>query len=53
LRQCQIIDELERHGHGRSQTANIAKDVLQSYEMAQSAYILDRNRLVQWLQPRP
>ena len=53
FRQRQIIDELECHGHGRSQTANMARDLLQSDEMAQSAYILDRDRLVQWLQPRP
>jgi hypothetical protein len=45
LRQRQIIDELEGHGHGQSQTANMARDVLQSYEMAQSAHILDRARL--------
>jgi len=31
-RQRQIIDELERHGHGQSQTANMARDLLQSFE---------------------
>src|SRR5215471_1665144 len=35
LRQRKIVDELERHGHGRSQTAQLAKDILDTFEMAQ------------------
>jgi len=49
LRQRQLVDELERHGHGQSQTANLARDILQSIEMAQSAHIVDRSRLKQAL----
>ena len=51
LRQRQIIDELERRGHGQSQTANTARDILQSFEMAQLAHVVDRAQLVEWLQP--
>ena len=28
LRQREIVAELERHGHGRSQTAKMARDIL-------------------------
>jgi len=49
LRQRQLVDELERHGHGQSQTANLARDILQSFEMTQSARIVDRGRLKQAL----
>lgn len=49
LRQRQLVDELERHGHGQSQTANMARDILQSFEMTQSAHIVDRGRLKQAL----
>jgi hypothetical protein len=49
-RQREIINELERHGHGQSRTANMARDILQSFETAQSAHIADRERLIDWLQ---
>ena len=49
LRQRQLVDELERHGHGQSQTANLARDVLQSFETTQSAHIVDKGRLKQAL----
>jgi len=38
LRQREIVDELERHGRGDSQTAKNARDI----EMAQSAHLNDR-----------
>jgi len=49
-RQREIIDELERHGHGQSLTANMARDILHSFETAQSAHIADRERLIDWLE---
>ena len=45
-RQREIVDELERHGHGNSQTANMAKDILQTFEMAQIGHLNDRERLL-------
>jgi hypothetical protein len=49
LRQRKIVDELERHGHGRSQTAQLAKDILDTFEMAQSGHLNDRAHLLQAL----
>jgi hypothetical protein len=49
-RQRAIVDELERHGRGNSQTTNIARDLLASFEMAQSAHLNDRMHLLQALQ---
>jgi hypothetical protein len=49
LHQRAIIDELERHGRGNSQTANIARDLLASFQMAQSAHLSDRAHLLQAL----
>jgi len=42
LRQREIVDELERHGRGDSQTAKNARDI----EMAQSAHLNDRAHLL-------
>jgi hypothetical protein len=50
LRQREIVDELERHGRGESQTTKIAKDILLSIEMAQSAHLNHRARLLLALQ---
>jgi hypothetical protein len=49
LIQRRIVDELERHGRGNSQTANIARDLLASFEMSQSAHLNDRVHLLQAL----
>jgi hypothetical protein len=49
LRQREIVDELERHGRGNSPTAKMARDILVSFEMAQSAHLNDRVRLLQAL----
>jgi hypothetical protein len=49
LHQRAIIDELERHGRGNSQTANIARDLLASFQTAQSAHLSDRAHLLQVL----
>jgi hypothetical protein len=49
LLQREIIDELERHGRGDSQTAKMARDLLASFEMAQSAHLNDRAHLLQAL----
>jgi hypothetical protein len=46
LRQREIVDELERHGRGKSQTAKMARDLLESFEMAQSAHLNDRAHLL-------
>jgi hypothetical protein len=48
-RQRVIVDELERHGRGNSQTANIARDLLASFEMSQSAHLNDQAHLLQAL----
>ena len=48
LIQRRIVDELERHGRGNSQTA-IARDLLASFEMSQSAHLNDRVHLLQAL----
>jgi hypothetical protein len=49
LRQREIVEELERHGRGNSQTAKMARDILASFEMAQSAHLNDRVHLLQAL----
>jgi hypothetical protein len=49
LRQREIVDELERHGRGNSPTTKMARDILASFEMAQSAHLNDRVRLLQAL----
>jgi hypothetical protein len=49
LRQREIAAELERHGRGHSQTAKMARDILESFEMAQSAHLNDRVHLLQAL----
>ena len=49
-RQREIVDELERHGRENSQTTNIARDLLASFEMSQSAHLNDRVHLLQALQ---
>jgi hypothetical protein len=49
-RQREIVAELERHGHGHSRTANLARDILASFEMGQSAHLNDRAHLLQALQ---
>lgn len=46
LRQREIVAELERHGHGHSRTANMAKVILETFEQAQSAHLNDRARLL-------
>jgi hypothetical protein len=48
-RQRAIVDELERHGRVNSQTANIGRDLLTSFEMTQSAHLNDRAHLLQAL----
>ena len=50
LRQREIVAELERHGGGHSQTTKIARDILETFEMAQSVHIADRARLILALQ---
>jgi hypothetical protein len=49
LRQREIIDELERHGRGQTRTANMAREILLSFEMTQSTHIADRVRLIERL----
>jgi hypothetical protein len=42
MRQREIVTELERHGRGHSQTAKMARDLLDTFEVAQSAHLDDR-----------
>jgi hypothetical protein len=49
LRQREIVAELENHGRGHSQTANMAREILASFEMAQSQHLNDRAQLLQAL----
>jgi len=49
-RQREIVAELERHGHGQSQTANMARDLLETFETAQSKHFNDRAHLLLALQ---
>jgi hypothetical protein len=46
LHQREIVDELERHGRGNSQTTKVARDILASFEKAQSAHLNHRARLL-------
>lgn len=52
LRQRESVAELARHGRGHTQTANIAKDMLMSFEMAQSKNLNERVHLLQELAER-
>jgi hypothetical protein len=49
LRQREIVDELERHGRGNSETVKMARDILATFEMSQSAHLNDRAHLLQAL----
>jgi hypothetical protein len=49
LRQREIVAELERHGRGKSQTAKMARVILETFEMSQSAHLNDRAHLLQAL----
>jgi hypothetical protein len=49
-RQLEIVDELERHGRRGSQTAKMASEILDTFEMAQSAHLNDRAHLLLALQ---
>ena len=46
LRQREIVDELERHGRGNSPTTKMAREILETFEMAQSAHLNDRMRFI-------
>jgi DNA repair protein RadC len=52
-RQREIVAELERHGRGHSRTTQMARDLLDSFEMAQSAHLNDRAHLLQALRAQP
>jgi hypothetical protein len=45
-RQREIVSDLERHGHGRSRTAQTARDILETFEAAQSKHLNDRAHLL-------
>jgi hypothetical protein len=45
LRQREIVAELERH-HGNSRTAQMARDILDTFEAAQSQHLNDRTHLL-------
>lgn len=49
LRQREIVAELEDHGRGHSRTAQVAKDILQTFEASQSRHLNQRARLRQAL----
>jgi hypothetical protein len=42
----EIVGELERHGHGNSQTTKFAREILASFETAQAACHDDRMHLL-------
>jgi hypothetical protein len=48
-RQREIIDALEHHGHGNSETAKMARFTLETFEMSQSMHLNDRAHLLQEL----
>jgi hypothetical protein len=50
--QREIVDELERHGRGSSQTAKVARDILASFEMERSKLLNERARLLLTLAER-
>jgi hypothetical protein len=43
--QRQIVGELEQHGRGQSQSAKVANQILNSFEIAQRANIAHRDSL--------
>jgi len=45
-RQREIVDELERHGRGNSETAKMARFTLETFEMSQSTHLNDRAHLL-------
>jgi hypothetical protein len=49
LRQREIVAELKRHGRGQSETAKMAREILDTFEMTQSAHLNDRAHLLQAL----
>ena len=53
LRQREIIDELERHGRGNSPTTKLARALLDTFEIAQSAHLSDRANLLLTLGEMP
>ena len=48
-RQREIVAELEGHGHGHSRTAQMARDILATFEMSESTHLNDRAHLLQAL----
>jgi hypothetical protein len=46
LRQREIVDELARHGRGHSRTAKTAREILETFEKAQSKHLNDRAHLL-------
>jgi hypothetical protein len=49
LHQREIVDELERHGRGHTKTAKVARDILHSFETAQSNHRRHRAHLLRAL----
>ena len=45
-RQREIVAELERHGRGSSRTERNARDILETFEAAQSKHLNDRAHLL-------
>ena len=45
-RQREIVDELGRHGRGHTRTARNARDILETFEAAQSMHLNDRAHLL-------
>ena len=52
LHQREIVAELERHGRGHSRTTQVARDILATFEMAQSLHLNDRAHLLQALREK-
>jgi hypothetical protein len=48
-RQREIVAELELHGRGHTRTAQMARDILDTFEMAQSKHLNDRAHFLQAL----
>ena len=53
MHQREIIEALERHGRGQSETAKVARDVLRSYELTQAAHVKERELLLKALIETP
>jgi len=53
VHQREIIEALERHGRGQSETAKVARDVLRSYELTQAAHVKERELLLKALIETP